>query len=304
MIPTLARNIDCAIVADSINPSGSRITTFLLKYPRFIHAEFMTHRCFSRNAASSRAIPIELMVRAVANSPAEPEFYASNKSGMAAVEEVDLDTKRHGFADIMQLRLQAMDVVAHLSKLGFHKQIANRYIEPWSHITVIATATDPGLRNFFALRAHPAAQQEFQVLAYRMLDAYMNSAPAQLDWDQWHLPFGEYMPDVREEVQIKIAVARCCWVSYKRHDKDSFDINDAIKRHDECLEFGHMSPLEHVAQASEDCPSYSNFDVGYDHVQPSYHSGWFQYRKMWPDECQKNTDLDEVMRNKPNWITL
>ena len=57
--------IKSEIIADSINVCGNRLTTFILEYPRFIHAEVMTHRVFSKNAASSRAIPIEKMIQQV-----------------------------------------------------------------------------------------------------------------------------------------------------------------------------------------------------------------------------------------------
>ena len=53
------------IICDSISPVGARITTFELVYPRFIHGEFMTHRVFSRNAASSRAIPVKTFLKQV-----------------------------------------------------------------------------------------------------------------------------------------------------------------------------------------------------------------------------------------------
>ena len=49
----MKKTINAQIVADSINQMGDRITTYLLTYPRFIHAELMTHRVFSRNSASS-----------------------------------------------------------------------------------------------------------------------------------------------------------------------------------------------------------------------------------------------------------
>ena len=60
--------ISASIVADSISPTDDRLTTVVLKYPRFIHSEVMTHRLFSRNAASSRAIPIEKMLDALVGS--------------------------------------------------------------------------------------------------------------------------------------------------------------------------------------------------------------------------------------------
>ena len=44
------------ILADTVSPAGARLTTLLLRYPRFVHAELLTHRCFSRNSESSRAV--------------------------------------------------------------------------------------------------------------------------------------------------------------------------------------------------------------------------------------------------------
>lgn len=58
--------ITAKIIADSVcTENGKRITSFLLTYPRFIHSEFMTHRMFSRNAASSRAIPLKKMIEVI-----------------------------------------------------------------------------------------------------------------------------------------------------------------------------------------------------------------------------------------------
>jgi thymidylate synthase ThyX len=76
--------IEARIVADSVNPAGDRITSFVLTYPRFIHSELMTHRAFSRNAASSRAIPVSRMMRAVRETTARPEEWGTNQSGMQA----------------------------------------------------------------------------------------------------------------------------------------------------------------------------------------------------------------------------
>ena len=59
------KKIEAKIIADSINPQGDRIITYLLTYPHFIHSELMTHRMFSRNSASSRAIPLKKMIKMV-----------------------------------------------------------------------------------------------------------------------------------------------------------------------------------------------------------------------------------------------
>ena len=66
------KKIEAKIITDSISPQGNRITTFLLTYPRFIHSELMTHRVFSRNSASSRAIPFEKMVKMIEEDPFIP----------------------------------------------------------------------------------------------------------------------------------------------------------------------------------------------------------------------------------------
>jgi hypothetical protein len=49
--------ISAEMICDSVSPQGHRLTTLRLRYPKWIHSEFMTHRVFSRNASSSRAIP-------------------------------------------------------------------------------------------------------------------------------------------------------------------------------------------------------------------------------------------------------
>ena len=53
--------IKAVIAADSINVKGKRITTFIVTMPRIVLAELNTHRVFSRNSASSRAIPFTKM---------------------------------------------------------------------------------------------------------------------------------------------------------------------------------------------------------------------------------------------------
>ena len=83
-----ACGISAKIIADSISPSGIRLTTMELTYHRFIHSEFMTHRMFSRNASSSRAIPVEKMLKHVKQHPALPVYWGKNQPGMQAREEL------------------------------------------------------------------------------------------------------------------------------------------------------------------------------------------------------------------------
>ena len=76
----------CEIIADSLSPQGNRLTTFKLTYPRIIHSELMTHRVFSRNSASSRAIPFEKMVKMVEEDPFIPIAWQKDHKGMQGSE--------------------------------------------------------------------------------------------------------------------------------------------------------------------------------------------------------------------------
>lgn len=250
--------IKAEIVADSISPVGARLTTFVLEYPRFVHAEFMTHRMFSKNAASSRAIPIEKMIEQVKTNPALPEFWGKNQSGMQAAEELDdieqkprwlkmsslgepvlraalMTDKEYAKHSWLSARDEAIKNVQLLNEIGLHKQIANRILEPWFHIRIICSATE--YENFFALRAHKDAQPEIQRLAYLMLEQYNSSSPKVLKEGEWHIPFGDKIDDNRlnslivdcdvgfsataeqmEEAKKKIAVARCARISYLNYE--------------------------------------------------------------------------------------
>lgn len=293
-------SIKAEIIADSISPNGHRLTTFILEYPRFIHAEVMTHRVFSKNAASSRAIPIEKMIQQVQENPAMPTWWGKNQSGMQAKEELNAtentfevngilgsyNTTPRRFCQDEWLRARdaAIESARAMSAAGLHKQIANRLLEPWFNIRVILSGTDFG--NFFALRAHPDAQPEFQALAYKMLEAYNASTPKELIAGQWHIPFGDNMDEERirllsektqtsaNEVKLMIAVARCARISYFNYEgKDDYekDISTCEKL------FGsvprHLSPAEHVAMCINLNQQYGNF------------FGWKQYRKFFEDEC-------------------
>ena len=282
--------IKVEIVTDSINPNGERITTWVLTYPRFIHAEFMTHRSFSRNAASSRAIPIETMIKNIESCPAEPEFWGKNKKGMQASEQLDgldmYEAKKLWRAGCKK----AIQLSRNLLAESVHKQIANRVTEPWMHITVLATATEHD--NFFSLRAHPDAQPEFQVLAYRMLDLYLKHDPRLEDWGHWHIPFGDRMPaGCSEDERLKIATARAARLSYLTFE-GQIDVAKDCELHDRLMESGHWSPFEHCAYASNKYLDSGNF------------RGWVPYRKRFVNENRVNVDLKKIMASKPDWIQI
>lgn len=288
--------ITAELICDSVNPAGNRLSTFVLTYPRFIHSEFMTHRCFSRNAASSRAIPIYKMIQAVNENTAMPIFWGKNQKGMQAAEEIVDVQRQQSKAWWMQAAFNAT-LEAGYSQASFdlHKQIANRVLEPFSHITVIATASDVGLRNFFALRAHKDAQPEFQALAYAMLGPWLDKNVTTLKWGDWHIPF--YDPTLKNECEniygaIRICTGRIARVSYLTHDGVR-DPGADLDLHDRLLTSKHMSPFEHCAQA--------RFERA--HWGSNFGTGWLQYRKTLNEECQAPTDgeLFERLASAPAW---
>lgn len=270
--------IEAKIILDSINNSGNRLTTYVLTYPRFIHAEVLTHRLLSRNSSSSRAIPTKKMREAILADPAMPIWWGKNEPGMKAREELEPEV----IQGVQQHWLNAMRQAAYFHQImegrGVHKQIANRILEPWMHITVICSATE--FENFFLLRCHPDAQPEFQALASKMKAAYEESSPKKRGDGAWHIPFikeedtqwakersartGEKV----SEILLRISVGRCARVSYLTHEGVR-DPEEDIKLHDKLLRDNppHMSPFEHQAFADTTPARTANF------------VGWVQYRK-------------------------
>ena len=159
----------CEIVADSINSNNNRLTTFLITYPRIIHSELMTHRVFSRNSASSRAIPFEKMVKMVEDDPFIPIAWQKDHKGMQGTEywtdddtvtvdegdEYERYTKiysatEHFITEWLEARDLAIAQSYELNRLGVTKQLCNRLLEPFMWHTVLVTATS--YENFFELR--------------------------------------------------------------------------------------------------------------------------------------------------------
>jgi thymidylate synthase ThyX len=262
--------------ADSMNSLGQRLTTFELTYPRCIHSEFMTHRVISRNSASSRAIPIHKMLEAVEKDPFIPRHWGRNQSGMQAEDVLSPDVGRLCEALWLEQRDRAVIQVKKLDELKLHKQIANRLLEPWMWITVIATASN--WSNFFHLRCHQDAEPHIQHLAYMMRDVYKASVPKRLLEHEFHLPLTGFDQDEDLDIRdkVKVSVGRCARVSYLTHDGKR-DVDADIALHDRLKESGHWSPFEHVAQAKTMVSGGKN---------GNFDTGWLQYRKTFDGECK------------------
>lgn len=248
--------ISAKIIADSMSPTGDRITTFELEYPRFIHSEFLTHRLFSRNAASSRAIPVNKVIELILSDTAMPIHWGKNQPGMSAKEEcnacIHADNEFEGF-DREDWWKEARDAaIVHAqayNDAGYHKQIVNRLLEPFTHIKVVCTATE--YDNFFWLRRHPDAQPEIQELANRMWEASEASRPRMLSTGMWHVPYfseGFWSPQMTVPLQDALAVSSscCAQVSYRRLDESIEKARNIFARLVESKPV-HASPFEHQA---------------------------------------------------------
>lgn len=275
-------NIEAKVVEDSVSMEGKRITTLQVKFPRFILPEFNTHRVFSRNFSSSRAIPVKKMIDMVRNESAMPIHWGKNQAGMQAAEQFVGDERQMAINSWLLAAQQAADAAEAMMALGLHKQVANRVLEPFMWVNGIVTATE--YDNWFDLRAHKDAQPEIHELALQMRFALNESRPKLLDIDEWHLPYvtleernDGYFKD-KPELLRKVSAARCCRVSYLKHDGTAASIADDLALCDRLAGARpiHASPFEH--QATPDTLKH-----GLVYAAPHLHGnfvGWIQHRKL------------------------
>lgn len=252
------------IIADSISPQGIRLTTFELEYPRFIHAEVMTHRVFSRNAQSSRAVPV---TKSLEQEIISPVVWGANKAGMSSDTSLSQEAINEVAYFWHAAALTCQDFAERMARAGLHKQWANRCLEWFSPIKVVVTATE--WDNFFWLRDDPeAAQPEIVELARKMKEAMDASEPMKLEPGEWHLPYidrefydalGYFFEGKMLDLETakKVSAGCCAAVSYRN--------NPSIEK---CLEIWdklfsgpkpHLSPVEHQATPM-------NTDWGYDDI--------------------------------------
>lgn len=279
-------DITARVIEDSISPDGIRLTTILLRYPRFIHAEFMTHRVFSRNGRSSRAVPVK---RLLLEDTVTPWAWGANRPGMAS--DTLLNGWRYALAKATWLGLAAVNRagVRVLHFAGLHKQWANRPLEWFGSIDVLVTSTD--WANFYALRLDGGAQPEIRVLARRMHTAMARSTPKPLKPGEWHLPFiseDERSAAIGAPIEaLKVmSVARCARLTIEPFDGDG-DLRSEQRRYDALLTARpvHASPAEH--QATPDHKS----GIDDEWYAPDWHGnfrGWRQLRRMIPHESVKD----------------
>jgi thymidylate synthase ThyX len=319
--------IRAEVITDSIGSHSPRLTTFLTRYPKFVHAEHCRHRTHSFCVSSSRAIPISKTLAEVRSDElrAAPVFWGAEQKGMSPGGELDditpLDIHAMSAKELAQYRwksaaLSAADSAEMLHKIGAHKSLANRILDPFLHVNVLVTSCEPGLLNFFGLRLDKYADPTIRALAEAMWAAWNESTPKKLEPGQWHLPFidDEYQvaydrvnepmaicrhPRLPLDIAQKVSVARCARLSYTSFETGKRStIEEDLALYDRLITARpiHASPAEHLA--APDKPRLWNQDIlGWPEEQttglpfwqhPELHGnlpGWIQYRKTLPGEA-------------------
>ena len=276
------------VILASEGPNQRPIYTIRMRYPRIIHGEIMTHRVFSRNARSSRAV--------------DREYDGS-------IMEY---TREEAW---LEARDRSVEVVRGMMDAGYHKQIPNRLLEPFSWIDTLITSTE--WDNFLWLRDHKDAEPHLQDLARLVKVAIESADIQQLQLDQWHQPYVttddrdyaidwfRYSKDFTNDVNQwlnKISAARCARISYKPFDGDA-SYEKELERYNMLVSSDrvHASPTEH--QATPDTRVYvqraigdsetdeaHSFEADWEWENPHLHGnfeGYIQARKLIPNECYK-----------------
>lgn len=272
--------ITASVVEDSISTlTEVRLTTLQLRYPRFIHDELLTHRVFSRNSSSSRAIPVSRLIDDIERDPAEPIEWGRNQKGMQArrqLEGAELATVK---ALWIEDREHSIMMARAMADSNAHKQIVNRVIQNHGHINVVVTSTD--WANFLFVRHHKDAQPEIRELANQMKRALHGPhvLPRELGEGEWHLP---YVNEAERSIypledQIGASTARCARVSYLTHDGATPPLEDDLRLayslvHSAPEDPKHASPAEHQATPAADAGFIRNL------------RGWTMQRALIPND--------------------
>lgn len=274
IVSYIDNHVSATIIADSINQFGQRITTFQLTFPRIILPEFNTHRKFSRNAASTRAIPAKTSLARVRSNPFVPFYVGVNQRGMQSDSLVQEDVRSKFQEEWVELMGIVADYVERWTDpdgMNIHKQIACRAIEPWTFSQVVMTTTD--LENFDELRNHTDAEPHIHDLAIVIKDVVSRSTPVlRTSVNDWHLPYVTDEERTSHSIPelLSFSTARCARVSYLLHDGSKTNPTKDQELHDDLVASRpiHASPTEHQAYPNPTGERCKN------------HDGWVQYRAI------------------------
>lgn len=237
------------ILADSRNQeTNDRLVTFeIANFPKVLLQELNTHRMLSRNAASSRAMPIAKVIERVKADPYIPTF-RENQRGMVGKILEDQERAEQAVAIYKTALDRALEQAEQLGALQIHKEAVNRLLEPFMTVPVIISGTE--WQNFFDLRTSPSATPDFQAVALLLEKLYRTNRPQILCHGELHTIYSDYIPEHLSLIdRLKVMSARSARISYKNHGSNVMDVDKDLQLADNLLQDGHLSPLEHLAWA-------------------------------------------------------
>ena len=264
------------VLADSVSRDGNRLTTLEVTFPRMLLPEFNTHRMFSRNFRSSRAVPTSKLIKEVRDSPYVPERFGRNEKGMQSRNDLGSLEDAQARAVWLEASESACKLAEQLAAIGVHKQWVNRLLEPYMHVHGVVSSTE--WANFFDQRDHPDAQPEIRKLAQVMKEAIYSSVP---EHTNWHLPYltAEEKAQLEKPTAMAVFAARCARVSYTPFNSSTASMEEDLRLYNDLVQANppHLSPLEHPSMGAG--------------MHKSNYTGWDQFRHMtWMNGGQTKLD--------------
>jgi hypothetical protein len=267
------KQITATIIADSITPCGVRLTSVEAMIPTRVQSELNTHRAFSRNSESSRAISFAAQIAQVRTNPFIPARVYKESTRMFGRELVD-DITLFEFQSDWRVRALEAAAAAELDyKRGIHRQTASMILAPFSWKRVIITSAE--WDNFFNQRCAVDALPEINDLAWSIYAAMQHSTPAQLDIGDWHIPYDPTPEEAPNETSTAlvhrqiVSVANCARVSYGNLGANK-SMDEQLRLVWSLYNNKHLSPFEHIAHVGLDS---SNRGVSRNFAPP-----WEQFR--------------------------
>jgi hypothetical protein len=293
--------------------NGIKIPTLVLEYPRAIHAQLLTHRVFSKNSSSSRAVPIKAAIEQIEKEPAE-YIWTENKSGMSGnfitdsvkinkIQEATSALWNHVKQTVLYLGSKESE-----GGLNVHKQNAARFLEPFQNIRIVLTSTE--WENWDWLRIDAAAQPEIAQLAEMIFEARISNEYMELREGEWHVPFIVRKIDEKDPVKlityhhpetdkeltaveaIELSMSICAQTSFRKEDYSDEKTENVIDK----LFTGkkvHASPSEHQATPIPQFTDYGDnneeWPLGITHIDRKHRywsgnfCGWIQNRQLIPN---------------------
>jgi hypothetical protein len=302
--------VQVKIVEDSVSPDGIRLTSVEVITHRFTLAEWNTHRVFSRNSASSRAIPLETMLKRVWDDPAWPLVWPCEQPGMSGGAELSDEDRGLAWELFQNVHLDTYNRITEYMALieqrypgdpkahRLHKSLVNRLIEPFMFHTMLISSTE--WNNFYRQRCSPSAMPEFRIVAEMVRDVLDASEPNELDWYQWHTPYIGVNTDDRDLSlieRLKVSVGRCARTSYLTHDGLRDPQKDIELYEGTLAKYGHWSPLEHVAVCLPTTPNGWSVDPLAKH-RGNFDQPWFQMRQFVEAQDGSDSTIEEIVKIK------